>query len=287
MQYVGGGTAEEGCIFCNRLAATDDAESLILYRGDTAFVIMNLFPYNTGHVMIVPNEHVTSPIVADPSALAGMTALLPPVLQSLERVLHPAGFNIGMNVGAVAGAGVAGHLHEHIVPRWVGDANFMPILASTMVLPELIPVTYAKVRTELERERAMRSGQAFPPVAAVVLSADGAQVLLRQDGNRLLIPRVAVDDASAAVWQVVTEALTRWGTHAQLVNWAGGGYADEAARPSLLFITFEAESAPEGTIWQPVASGLAALQSASDREIVASAVSRFRPPVVAPPGDAS
>jgi ATP adenylyltransferase len=276
--------AEEGCIFCNRLAATDDAESLILYRGDTAFVIMNLFPYNTGHVMIVPNEHVASPTVADPSVLAGMMALLPPVLQALERVLHPAGFNIGMNVGAVAGAGVAGHLHEHVVPRWVGDANFMPILASTMVLPEMIPVTYAKVRAELEREMAALSGKPFPPVAAVVLNADGSRVLLRRDRETLAIPRVAVDDASPAVWQVVTEALTHRGVHGQLANWAGGGLADESAEPSLLFITFDAEFEPDGMIWQPITSGLDALPSDSDREIVASAVAHFRPPVVAPPG---
>jgi ATP adenylyltransferase len=283
MQYVGG-VAEEGCIFCNRLAATDDAESLILYRGDTAFVIMNLFPYNTGHVMIVPNEHVASPTQADPAALAGMTALLPPLLQSLERVLHPAGFNIGMNVGAVAGAGVAGHLHEHVVPRWLGDANFMPILASTMVLPELIPVTYAKVRAELARELTALSGKAFSPVAVVVLSADGSLVLLRRDGERLAIPRIAVDDASPAVWQVVTEALAGWGVPAQLVNWAGGGLANESAEPSLLFVTFDDESEPDGMVWQSVASGLGALQSDSDRAIVTSAITHFRPPVVAPPG---
>src|SRR5690606_12213301 len=120
----------------------------IVHRGESAFLIMNLFPYNTGHLMIVPNEHVASPEAASEAAIQGMAALLPPTLRALRRVLTCDGFNVGFNIGDVAGAGVAGHLHQHIVPRWKGDANFMPILASTMVLPELIPVTYAKVRAE-------------------------------------------------------------------------------------------------------------------------------------------
>ncbi|MGH2614261.1 MAG: HIT family protein, partial [Thermomicrobiales bacterium] len=135
MPYVAGGVRESGCIFCNRLTENDDVRTLILHRADRAFVIMNLYPYNTGHVMIVPNAHVASPEDADPELLAQMAALRGPVLRTLRRALSPEGFNLGLNVGAVAGAGVTGHLHEHVVPRWQGDANFMPILASTMVLP--------------------------------------------------------------------------------------------------------------------------------------------------------
>jgi ATP adenylyltransferase len=289
MQYVGGGAAEEGCIICNRLAAVYDAESLIVARGDTAFVIMNLFPYNTGHVMIVPKDHVASPTEAGPAALDGMTALLPPVLHALERVLHPAGFNIGMNVGAVAGAGVAGHLHEHVVPRWVGDANFMPILASTMVLPELIPVTYAKVRAELERELAARSGREFPPVAAVVLSADGSRVLLKRNDDHLAIPRVSVGEVSASrpVWQVVTDALAGLGIHAHLANWAGGGRADESAEPSLLFIADVDTPIPGAMVWRPVDAAIKRVQSAADRDLITGAAAHFVPPVVAPPGSPS
>ena len=149
MRYVAGADREEGCIFCNRLAEKDDVQSLILHRGERAFVIMNLYPYNTGHLMIVPNAHVASPEDADPEVMREMAALRGPVLRALRRALSPDGFNLGLNVGAPAGAGVADHLHEHVVPRWQGDANFMPILASTMVMPELIPVTYAKLRAEL------------------------------------------------------------------------------------------------------------------------------------------
>src|SRR5689334_14494964 len=144
MPYVGAGSREAGCIFCNRLAAKDDANTLILHRGDRIFAIMNLYPYNTGHVMIVPNAHIASPEDASTETLVDMAALRPAFLRALRRALAAEGFNFGMNVGSVAGAGVADHFHEHIVPRWQGDANFMPILAGTMVIPELIPVTYAK-----------------------------------------------------------------------------------------------------------------------------------------------
>src|SRR5215213_2026094 len=158
MRYVAGVDREEGCIFCNRLAEEDDVQSLILHRGERAFVIMNLYPYNTGHLMIVPNAHVASPEDADPDVMREMAELRGPVLRALRRALFPDGFNLGLNVGAPAGAGVADHLHEHVVPRWQGDANFMPILAATTVMPELIPVTYAKLRAELAGGGAPRDG---------------------------------------------------------------------------------------------------------------------------------
>ncbi|MFN8537948.1 MAG: HIT domain-containing protein [Thermomicrobiales bacterium] len=150
MGYVGGERAT-GCIFCDKPAANDDRANLILHRGTDAFVIMNLFPYNTGHVMIVPYAHVSTLTTLPAAALAEMTALLPWVTGLLERTLRPHGFNVGLNIGSVAGAGIGDHLHMHVVPRWGGDANFMPILANTMVLPELIPVTRAKLLGEIAR----------------------------------------------------------------------------------------------------------------------------------------
>ena len=129
MRYVAGEDREEGCIFCNRLGEEDDVQSLILHRGERTFVIMNLYPYNTGHLMIVPNAHVASPEDTDPEVTREMAELRGPVLRALRRALSPDGFNLGLNVGATAGAGVTDHLHEHVVPRWQGDANFMPILA--------------------------------------------------------------------------------------------------------------------------------------------------------------
>jgi ATP adenylyltransferase len=213
MRYVGGGAAEAGCLFCSRLADDDDVASLIVYRGDLAFVIMNLFPYNTGHVMLVPNQHVASPETADPAALAALTALAPPTLRALRRCLACDGFNLGLNIGAVAGAGVTDHLHQHVVPRWLGDANFMPILAATMVLPELIPITYAKVRAELERELSGRAD-----TAVVALAADGRRVLTISDG-RLPIARAAPTEP---LWRAARRTVDDLGGGpADVIGWAG------------------------------------------------------------------
>src|SRR5688572_16674807 len=178
MRYINGADREEGCIFCNRFAEHDDVQSLILHRGQRVFVIMNLYPYNTGHLMIVPNAHIASPEDGDPDAMREMAELRSPVLRALRRALSPDGFNLGLNVGAPAGAGVADHLHEHVVPRWLGDANFMPILASTTVMPELIPVTYAKLRAELSRELTGRD-----TVTSLILSGDGQTVLVDAAGS--------------------------------------------------------------------------------------------------------
>src|SRR4051794_8601027 len=104
LQYVAGGAKEVGCIFCNRLSADDDVRSLILHRGRRAFVIMNLFPYNTGHMMLIPNEHVASPEDADPETLTELATILPPVLRASRRALSCHGFNVGLNVGSIAGA---------------------------------------------------------------------------------------------------------------------------------------------------------------------------------------
>ncbi|MDQ3694952.1 MAG: HIT domain-containing protein [Chloroflexota bacterium] len=152
MRYVGGTKREAGCVFCSQLTAANDVEALILHRAADAFVIMNLYPYNTGHVMIVPNQHTPSPERATDVSIAAMAQLRRPLLRAMRRALRCHGFNMGANIGAEAGAGIAEHFHEHIVPRWTGDANFMPILARTTVMPELIPVTYAKLRAELTRE---------------------------------------------------------------------------------------------------------------------------------------
>jgi len=213
MRYVAGAHREEGCIFCNRLAEQDDVQSLILHRGERAFIIMNLYPYNTGHLMIVPNAHVASPEDADPEVMREMTALRGPVLRALRRALSPDGFNLGLNVGAPAGAGVADHLHEHVVPRWQGDANFMPILASTMVMPELIPVTYSKIRAELAAELGSSS-----QVTTLVLAGDQAQFLVDAAGQ---LPEV-VPREDESIWAAaMRDARERGATDVELLGWAG------------------------------------------------------------------
>jgi ATP adenylyltransferase len=213
MRYVAGAHREEGCIFCNRLAEQDDVQSLILHRGERAFVIMNLYPYNTGHLMIVPNAHVASPEDAEPEAMREMAVLRGPVLRALRRALSPDGFNLGLNVGATAGAGVTDHLHEHVVPRWQGDANFMPILASTMVMPELIPVTYAKIRAEIAAE--LVSGSR---ATTLVILDDQRHVLVDAAGR---LPQV-VPGEDESIWAAaVRAARERGATDAELLGWAG------------------------------------------------------------------
>lgn len=221
MRYVAGKASETGCIFCDRLAAGDDRQALILHRAEHAFVIMNLYPYNTGHTMLVPCQHTPSPEEADPAGMAAISQLRRPLLRALRRALNCHGFNLGVNIGDVAGAGLADHLHEHVVPRWTGDANFMPILAHTMVMPELVPVTYAKLRAELNVELAETT-----EAGCVLFTSDRQQVLVDRDGRAPGIPIAAGDP----VWRTAAGALTALcGTRADLVGWAGNGRADEPA----------------------------------------------------------
>jgi ATP adenylyltransferase len=177
--------------------------------------------------MIVPNAHVASPEDADPEMLAEMAALRGPVLRALRRSLAPEGFNLGLNVGAVAGAGVADHLHEHVVPRWGGDANFMPILAATTVMPELIPVTYVKLRAELERE--LRGASS---VSILAVTPDFKRALVDDSGR---LPPVAASEGEP-LWRAALRDIHERGvTHAELFGWAGPSRASQG-EPALLII---------------------------------------------------
>jgi ATP adenylyltransferase len=244
MRYIAGHTKEDGCIFCNRLAADDDVRSLILYRAAHTFVIMNLFPYNTGHVMLVPNQHASDPEELDRATLGEIGELLPLLTRNLRRVFSCAGFNVGLNIGAVAGAGVAEHLHQHIVPRWQGDANFMPILASTMAIPELIPATYAKIRAELHRDLASSDR-----CKVVLLHADVRSVLTVNDA----LPTAALEP-DTPVWQSAVRALPDTLTNFEITGWAG----DRQATPQpgdALAITLRGESTgplPDGWRFAPI-----------------------------------
>ena len=129
--------AGDGCPFC-RAPGKDDAEGLIVHRGDTCFVVMNLFPYNPGHILVCPYRHVSLYVDLDAEETTEFTALTKAGIAALDRSSGPGGYNIGMNQGAVAGAGVQAHLHQHIVPRWGGDSNFLPIIGQTKALPMLL-----------------------------------------------------------------------------------------------------------------------------------------------------
>jgi len=150
MSYVStAGAPGELCVFCAALAAADDRRALILRRGQRAFLILNAFPYASGHLMAVVTRHVGSLEEASPDELAESMQLVQSAVRALQTAYGPDGFNVGMNQGRVAGAGVLGHLHVHVVPRWSGDTNFMPVIGDTRVLPESLDVTYDRLATAL------------------------------------------------------------------------------------------------------------------------------------------
>jgi ATP adenylyltransferase len=128
--------AADGCVFCEEWDALDAEESLVVYRGREAFVLMNKFPYNSGHLMVLPARPTADLQSLTPSERRETLDLLMACERALRELFHPQGFNIGMNLGRAAGAGIEAHLHWHIVPRWIGDTNFMPILAEVKVVSE-------------------------------------------------------------------------------------------------------------------------------------------------------
>jgi ATP adenylyltransferase len=148
-RYIADAAKDTGCIFCAAVAANDDAKTQITFRGQKSFVILNRYPYTTGHVMIVPYAHVADLAAADPEMLAEMMRIAQRVQTALHDTYHPEGFNLGMNLGRAAGAGVTGHLHLHLLPRWPGDANFMTVVGETRVEPEDLATTYEKLRKAL------------------------------------------------------------------------------------------------------------------------------------------
>jgi len=153
MKYL---TAEKagGCIFCEKAAESRDRENLILWRGENGFILLNLYPYNNGHLMVAPYQHVPSIEDLSPTVLADVMSLVQKSLAILRAAMHPQAFNVGLNIGAVAGAGIVEHVHIHVVPRWQGDTNFMPVLAETRVVPDFLENTYDllnKALCELEQ----------------------------------------------------------------------------------------------------------------------------------------
>lgn len=144
-RYVSTASADDVCIFCAQAAENRDAENFIVYRGRLNYVILNLFPYTTGHLMVVPYAHVATLEEAGRETLAELMEMTRDAERRLRSIYRPKGMNIGMNLGECAGAGVAGHLHMHVVPRWPADANFMTVIGETRVLPEDLERTYEKL----------------------------------------------------------------------------------------------------------------------------------------------
>jgi ATP adenylyltransferase len=147
-RYMASAGKDDRCIFCDALGAGDE-KARIVFRGELNFIILNTFPYTSGHVMIVPNEHIADLKDCKPEALAEMMRLAQRVERALAVEYKPDGFNLGMNLGRAAGAGVTGHLHLHMLPRWSGDANFMTTVSETRVVPEDLETTFQKLRRAL------------------------------------------------------------------------------------------------------------------------------------------
>lgn len=146
MEYINNNNKEEGCVFCNAQSMEDGAENLIAYRGKFSYVILNRFPYTSGHLMVIPFQHVSSLEELNPDTRAEMMELTSRCTTVLKDIYGPQGFNVGVNIGEAAGAGVLGHVHIHIVPRWKGDTNFMSSIGGIRVLPEALEDTYQRVK---------------------------------------------------------------------------------------------------------------------------------------------
>ncbi len=154
MEYIQNHQSDdESCVFCNLLSQKDGPDNLIVHRGEHVFVILNRFPYTSGHIMVVPTIHTDSFENLDTATLTELMQKTTMSMRIIRRLYHPEAFNLGANVGVAAGAGIADHVHMHIVPRWNGDTNFMSTLGQTRVLPEELTETYHRMRPEWDLEK--------------------------------------------------------------------------------------------------------------------------------------
>lgn len=148
-RYVTTASPKNACIFCAKLAENDDPANYIVHRAEYNFILLNLYPYTNGHLMVAPYEHVASMGEARAETMREMMDLTVQCEQALRKLYKPGGINLGMNLGECAGAGVAGHIHMHVLPRWTGDASFMTTVGETRVLPEDLDTTYRRLREAL------------------------------------------------------------------------------------------------------------------------------------------
>lgn len=146
-RYISTAGAQRGCIFCEIPQEARDAENFVLHRAEHNFVLLNLFPYTSGHLMVAPYRHISRLEDAEPAELHELISLGQRAEALLRKVYRAPGMNLGMNIGEAGGAGIAGHIHMHVLPRWPGDANFMSTVGETRVLPEDLPATWEKLRT--------------------------------------------------------------------------------------------------------------------------------------------
>ncbi len=149
-KYIQNVNNKEECIFCTKAKEEASVSNLVLYKSKHSFIILNLFPYNTGHLMIAPYRHTSKVYNLTQDEWVDIVNLLNISMRIIEDVYKPQGFNVGMNISRIAGAGIEDHIHIHVVPRWAGDTNFMPIISNTKVIPESLNDTYNKLKKRLE-----------------------------------------------------------------------------------------------------------------------------------------
>ena len=147
--YIAGADKASGCIFCDLPKVGDDEKVGIVFRGQSCFIILNTYPYTSGHVMVVPFAHLDQLEKLPSDAAQEMIELTQRMEKALRQAYRPEGINLGMNIGRAAGAGVAGHIHMHVLPRWTADANFVSVVGETRILPETLEQTYVKIKAAL------------------------------------------------------------------------------------------------------------------------------------------
>lgn len=152
MRYVTD-TKQKGCVFCNITKSKNDKKNHVFIRSAYCFAVLNTFPYNNGHLMIIPYKHTSSPLDLSAQESADMQSVLNKTIELCDKILRPHGYNIGINVGSAAGAGIAQHLHMHLVPRWNGDSNFMATIANTKVIPQSLNHLYTLLIKELKNAK--------------------------------------------------------------------------------------------------------------------------------------
>jgi len=152
MKYIESFDKVKECVFCKALREDDDEKNLVLYRDTHSFIIMNKYPYNNGHLMIAPNRHVGDITSLSEEEVLSMFRCLKIAISAIRDSMKPDGFNVGINVGRAAGAGIEDHVHMHVLPRWLGDTNFMPVIADTKVISEALEDTYRKLKESIDRK---------------------------------------------------------------------------------------------------------------------------------------
>ncbi len=159
MRYIENADSAEGCIFCRFPQEQNDSENMLLLRSEHAFIVLNAFPYSNGHLMVTPYQHTADLNRLSDAEMLDMMLLMRRAINLLTEAFRPDGFNVGVNMGRVAGAGITDHVHIHVVPRWNGDTNFMPVIGDVRVIPESLSAVYVRLKTILIAEQNRQGDQ--------------------------------------------------------------------------------------------------------------------------------